>query len=109
MEIKADASRHTIIVDGQHYCVEESEDGKTHTMIKIDINEYDKKIREVASKLIDAVDKNMLITDVLVSMTKKDMYDLHDKLFKTKRPRKPKMQPGCVEMTVGDITIPIRT
>lgn len=109
MEIKADASRHTIVVDGQHYCVEESEDGKKHTMIKIDIKEYDKKIKEIAEKLIEAVDKNMLMTDVLVSMTKKDMYELHDKLFKSKRKPKPKMQPGCVEMKVGNTVIPIRS
>ncbi len=108
MKIEADGKRHTIIVDGQHYVVEDDGKGK-HEMIKIDVKEYDKKIKEIAEKLTEAVDKDMLITDVLVTMLKSDMYDLHDKLFKSKRKPKPKMLPGCVEMKVGNITIPIRS
>lgn len=108
MEIKADAKRHTVVIDGQHYVIEENEKGK-HEITKINVKEYDKKIQEIAQKLVGAIDKNMLITDVLVGMTKDDLYDLHDKLFKSKRKPKPKMQPGCVEMRVGNIILPIRS
>lgn len=108
MKIEADEKRHTVVIDGQHYVIEENDKGK-HEIIKIDVKEYDSKIKEIAEKLVDAVDKNMLITDVLASMTKQDMYDLHDKLFKSKRKPKPKMQPGCVEMKIGSATIPIRS
>ncbi len=107
MKLKADAKRHTIVIDGQHYIVQEADNGE-HEMVKIDVKEYDKKIKEISEKLIDAVDKKMLMADVLVNMTKNDIYELHDKLFKSKRKPTPKMQPGCVEMKVGSTVIPIR-
>lgn len=107
MKIEADKKRRAVIIDGQYYVLEEDDEGN-RIIVKIDVKEYDKKIKELSEKLVDAVDKNMLITDVLLGLTKKDMYDLHDKLFKSKRKPKPKMQPGCVEMKIGNTIIPIR-
>ncbi len=56
MKIEADQKRHMIIIDGKHYRVEE-ENGKPK-IIEIQTKDYDKKINEIAKKLIDAVDKN---------------------------------------------------
>lgn len=106
-KVKLDEERHLIVIDGKYYMPHKDKDGKA-ALVEIDIKKHDKMIDKIVEKLIPAMDSEMLLRDALKDMLMADLKIIYDKLYVAKRKAKPKMKPGCVEMQIGSVVLPLR-
>lgn len=95
-------------IDKQYYKVD-YKDGR-EVLIKVNKKEIDKKtkiVKELAHKLKDNLDREIVMREALQQLSSKELQKL-DKLIKSKRQYNPKTREGyCADMKIGNFVIPI--
>jgi len=103
-----------LIMDGKWYIFNKPiEDGNWNTadwdMTEIKKpKELNEKIERIAKEIFESLDREVVLKDALFAMTPIEIETIYHKLFKNKKPPKPKMHKGCVDLDVGGVKIPIR-
>jgi len=95
-------------VDGKWFKPEYSDTKHKWVFVEVDKPKLDEKINKIIEKLKPAINPEQILRDALFDMDLIELQKLYENLFEAKRKAKPKERPGCVEIKVGDIVVPIR-
>lgn len=75
---------------------------------KKEVKEFDNLRKEIIKKVVSSVSPEQVLDDALSELTLEDLKGIYHNLYKAKRKPKPRVKPGCLELTVGKYAIPIR-
>lgn len=99
-----------MVFNGEYYEFD-TKDGKPILIKKDkkDIEESIKICKQIAKKLKEVLDGEVLLTEILMTkIDKKGLQKLHNQLFKSKRKYKPKLREHfCVDMKIGNFILPL--
>lgn len=104
-DVKVDKETSILQIGKQHFRLQYTEHGHPY-LVQVDPKKFKKMVDKIFKVSVTALDKERLLRYCLNRMPVEDLQKIEKKL---KKPRRPVMKTteGCMEMSIGGISIPI--